>query len=210
MISFAVTAKLISAFVFATRIVQTLFFLNLKFQASSHLLWLNRPVCAGPGQNPRKPVFSQRGSFTLHSPQAYQRWVANNGEEPKLPGLSYTGNQLYFINEAQVSIDQPPVGLTLWLLGNFACFSSSADDFSFSKLTFSKNISRISSECQIQLVRRGQSVCKVYQQTTLVGKELSAKPYTEFLAHPAGYMHGMQINDYINKAFMNRAIQTAE
>ena len=37
-ISFAVTAKLISAFVFATRIVQSLFFLNLKFQASRNLL----------------------------------------------------------------------------------------------------------------------------------------------------------------------------
>ena len=37
-ISFAVTAKLISAFVFATRVVQFLFFLNPKFQASSHLL----------------------------------------------------------------------------------------------------------------------------------------------------------------------------
>ena len=37
-ISFAVTAKLISAFVFATRIVQFLFFLNPKFRASSHLL----------------------------------------------------------------------------------------------------------------------------------------------------------------------------
>ena len=37
-ISFAVTAKLISAFVFATRIVQFLFFLNPKFQASSLLL----------------------------------------------------------------------------------------------------------------------------------------------------------------------------
>ena len=35
---FAVTAKLISAFVFATRIVQSLFFLNPKFQASSLLL----------------------------------------------------------------------------------------------------------------------------------------------------------------------------
>ena len=34
-ISFAVTAKLISAFVFATRIVQFLFYLNQKFQASS-------------------------------------------------------------------------------------------------------------------------------------------------------------------------------
>ena len=37
-ISFAVTAKLISAFVFATRIVQFLFFLNPKFQAFSLLL----------------------------------------------------------------------------------------------------------------------------------------------------------------------------
>ena len=35
--SFAVTAKLISAFVFATWIVQYLFFLNTKFQDSSHL-----------------------------------------------------------------------------------------------------------------------------------------------------------------------------
>ena len=34
-ISFAVTAKLISAFVFATRIVQFLYFINPKFQASS-------------------------------------------------------------------------------------------------------------------------------------------------------------------------------
>ena len=32
------TGKLISAFVFATRIVQSLCFLNPKFQASSHLL----------------------------------------------------------------------------------------------------------------------------------------------------------------------------
>ena len=36
-ISFAITAKLISAFVFATWIVQNLFFLNTKFPASSHL-----------------------------------------------------------------------------------------------------------------------------------------------------------------------------
>ena len=37
-ISFAETAKLISAFVFATGIAQFLF-LNLKFQASNLLLW---------------------------------------------------------------------------------------------------------------------------------------------------------------------------
>ena len=39
----AVTAKLISAFVFATRIVQFLYFLNPKFPASSHLLCLYSP-----------------------------------------------------------------------------------------------------------------------------------------------------------------------
>ena len=62
-ISFAVTAKLISAFVFATWIVQSLYFLNPKFQASSHLLWLYSPVCVGPGRKPRRQVFSQRGSY---------------------------------------------------------------------------------------------------------------------------------------------------
>ena len=61
--SFAVTAKLISAFVVATRIVQSLYFLNPKFQASSHLLCLCSPVCVRPGRKPRRPVFSQRGSF---------------------------------------------------------------------------------------------------------------------------------------------------
>ena len=44
------TAKLISAFVFLTRIVQSLFFPNPKFQASSHLLWLYSRVCVGPGK----------------------------------------------------------------------------------------------------------------------------------------------------------------
>ena len=51
-ISFGVTAKLISAFVFATRKVQSLFFLNPKFQVSSCLLWLYSPVCVIPGRNP--------------------------------------------------------------------------------------------------------------------------------------------------------------
>ena len=44
-ISCAVTAQLISTLVFATQIVQSLFFLNLKFQVSSHLLWLFSLVC---------------------------------------------------------------------------------------------------------------------------------------------------------------------
>ena len=48
----AVTAKLISVFVFATRIVQFLFYLNPKFQASSCHLWLYSPVCVGPVRKP--------------------------------------------------------------------------------------------------------------------------------------------------------------
>ena len=55
---FVVTAKLISAFVFATWIVQSLYYLNTKFQASSHLVWLYSLVCVGPGRKPRRPVFS--------------------------------------------------------------------------------------------------------------------------------------------------------
>ena len=64
-ISFAVTTKLISGFVFAIQIVQSLYFLNTKSQASCHLLWLYSPVCVGPGRKPRRPVFSQQGSYDL-------------------------------------------------------------------------------------------------------------------------------------------------
>ena len=45
-ISFAVTTKVISAFVFHTWTVQSLYFLNLKFQVSTHPLWFYSPVCA--------------------------------------------------------------------------------------------------------------------------------------------------------------------
>ena len=51
-ISFAVTAKLIITFVFATRIVLFLFYLNPKFQASSSFLCLYRSVCVGPVRKP--------------------------------------------------------------------------------------------------------------------------------------------------------------
>ena len=64
-----VTAKLISAFVFATRIVHFLFLLNPKFQASMLLLGLYMSVCVRPGWKPRRPVFSRRGSnnFSTYS-----------------------------------------------------------------------------------------------------------------------------------------------
>ena len=73
-ISFAVTAKLISAFVFATRIVQPLFYLNPKFQAPSSFLCLYRSVCVGPVRKPHcwfshetAPILSSVDDVTLDS-----------------------------------------------------------------------------------------------------------------------------------------------
>ena len=41
-------------------IVQPLYFIYTKFQASSHVLWLQYSlICVGPGRKPRRPVFSQ-------------------------------------------------------------------------------------------------------------------------------------------------------
>ena len=44
-------------------IVQTFYFLDPKFQASSHLLSLYSLVCVGPGRKPRRPGFSEQGSY---------------------------------------------------------------------------------------------------------------------------------------------------
>ena len=62
-ISFPLTAKLISAFVFTIRTVQSLFFLKPKFPASSLFPRLYRSVCVGPGQKLQRPVFSRRCSY---------------------------------------------------------------------------------------------------------------------------------------------------
>ena len=76
--SFVVIAKLISAFVFATRIEQSLFFQNPKFQAASHLMWLYSSVCVGPGRKPRRPVFSQRGSWVKYTfMEEWDAWAYN-------------------------------------------------------------------------------------------------------------------------------------
>ena len=34
--------------------------------------------------------------------QAYKEWIKRNGEEPRLPALNYTNEQLFFISAAQV------------------------------------------------------------------------------------------------------------
>ena len=72
-ISCAVTAQLFNAFVFATQIVQSLFFINPNFQGSNHLLLLYSLVCVGPSREHKRPVFSQRDSYLTvqgHSSQS--------------------------------------------------------------------------------------------------------------------------------------------
>ena len=54
--------SVISALVVRCLAIISLIFIYLKFQASSYLLWLRRPVCVLPGRKPRRQVFSWRGS----------------------------------------------------------------------------------------------------------------------------------------------------
>ena len=79
--------KVISAFVFATQIVQPLYFLNPRFQASSHLLWLYSPVCVGPGRKPRRPVFSKRGSMLKQRDEEYTLFHVCGTVSSMLSGL---------------------------------------------------------------------------------------------------------------------------
>ena len=76
-ISCAVTAQLISAFVFVTWIVQFVLYLYQIFQDSSFFLSLYRLVCDKPGRKPQRLVFSRRGSFltdTLSDALVYTRY----------------------------------------------------------------------------------------------------------------------------------------
>ena len=83
-ISFAVTAKLISAFVFATRIVQFLFFLNLKFPASSHLLCLYSSVCVRSDRKPKLLVLLMRRLIFCH-------WCFQKSAETKSTRSTFSG-----------------------------------------------------------------------------------------------------------------------
>ena len=68
-ISFAVTATLICAFVFATRIGQFLLYLTTKFQASSSFLCLYRPVCVGPVRKPPCWFSHEVAHFIIYLPK---------------------------------------------------------------------------------------------------------------------------------------------
>ena len=62
--------------------IQSLYFLNTKCQASSHLLCLYRPVYVRPGQKPLRQVFSQRGSYGVMPPKDADTMA--NSEVPDL------------------------------------------------------------------------------------------------------------------------------
>ena len=56
---------MISASIFASRIVHSLF-LYPKFQASSFLLRLYRPVCVGPGRKPQRWFSNDAAHFNIY------------------------------------------------------------------------------------------------------------------------------------------------
>ena len=90
-ISFAITAKLISAFVFTSRRVHFLFFLNPKFPASSLLLWLYSLICVGPVRKPH--CWFSHETAHLELPQLVEDCCLINiwalAWENQLSGFSY-------------------------------------------------------------------------------------------------------------------------
>ena len=63
-ISLRIRAFWSAPLLFPDWIVWYLYFLCPKFQATTYLLWLRRPVCVLPGRKPQRQVFSWRGSNT--------------------------------------------------------------------------------------------------------------------------------------------------
>ena len=100
-----------SAFVFATRIVQFLFYLNPKLQASSSFLSLYRPICVGPGRKPRRPVFSRRGSFHVHNSSILSFLPLQYAELETILGDSERARAIFELAIAQPKLDMPEV---LW------------------------------------------------------------------------------------------------
>ena len=122
------TVKLISAFVFASCSVQPLYFLNLKSQAPSHLLWLSSLASVGPGRKTPKTgflttqlikpfenstYFSKRGG-TINSGLIVDRCFKASAESP----LPYLLNML--VNVTSIILLTKCVmssSVSLWLSG---------------------------------------------------------------------------------------------
>ena len=63
-----------------SNLLQSFFFFNPKFQVSSLLLWLYRPVCVGPGRKPKLLVLSRTGSYyTCTCIQMSKNYIYDNG-----------------------------------------------------------------------------------------------------------------------------------
>ena len=105
-ISFAVTAKLISVFVFATRIVQSLHFLNPNFQVSSYTQWLRSPVCVGPGRKPRRSVFWRRGSYDAVQPGFCQSLTVTKETGLRCCWSDCTDKRTEFVSDARIYWNQ--------------------------------------------------------------------------------------------------------
>ena len=63
------------AFVFATRIVQFLLYLNPKFQVSSFFLCLYRSVCVRPGRKPHCWFSHEAAQISISSDKILIYWV---------------------------------------------------------------------------------------------------------------------------------------
>ena len=96
-------AKLISAFVFATRMVHFLYFLNPKLPDSNHLLCLYRPVCVRPGRYPKQRKLEVKGTSRQRSgkgairkrfPLQKPRWEKTSERDPGFESRS--GHVLFF------------------------------------------------------------------------------------------------------------------
>ena len=71
---------------------------NTKFQASSHLMRLYSPVSVGPGRKPRRPVFSQQGSYEP-GPKGLMLRLKTNTYKPvrSVPSLSWNQTKLELV-----------------------------------------------------------------------------------------------------------------
>ena len=50
--------------------------------------------------------------------QAYSQWIAENGQEPSLPGVNLTDKQLFFLAFAQVRMLQWEINIMLKEINN--------------------------------------------------------------------------------------------
>ena len=77
-------------------------------------------ICTGGGK--RKAIIAE-GHLLYFSPQAYRKWINDKRqgvEEPLLPGIEFTNNQLFFMSYAHVSKTEE--GASEINCGTLACF----------------------------------------------------------------------------------------